>query len=116
MNEACRIQNQITPKAGQIGAAWAEQGEAGLDGTGRRASAVYLSIPNPGRTTGRSGRQGTAWIAVLVDAGQNKVPTFPSPLKLTAPLALQRTVNNHFFAGKNRGNSIQKTDRTKPSS
>ena len=45
----------------------------------------YLSSPKSRHTKGGSGRG---------DAKQNMVPTFRWPWKPTAPLALQRTVNN----------------------
>ena len=69
----------------------------------------YLSIPKPGHTTGGSGRHGAGRTAGRGNAGQNKVPTFRSPWKPTAPLALQRTVNNcpgRLFASTNKGNPM----------
>ena len=70
---------------------------------------LYLSSPKPGHTTGGSGRHGAERTAGRGEAGQNKVPTFRSPWKPTAPLALQRTVNNcseRLFASANKGNPM----------
>ena len=53
-----------------------------------------LSSPKPEHTTRGSGRHGAGRTAGRGDAGQNKVPTFRSSWKPTAPLALQRNVNN----------------------
>ena len=60
-----------------------------------------LSSAKPGNTTGGSGRHGEGRTAGRGDAGLNAVRTFRWPWKPTAPLALQRTVNNcsqRFFA------------------
>ena len=68
-----------------------------------------LSSPKPGHTTGGSGRHGARRTAGRGDAGQNKVPTFRSAWKPTAPLALQGTVNNcseRLFASTNKGNPM----------
>ena len=56
-----------------------------------------------------SGRHDAGRTAGRGDAGQNNVRTFRSPWKPTAPLALQRTVNNcseSLFASTNKGNSM----------
>ena len=76
-----------------------------------RASHVresYLSSSKPGHTTGGSGRQGAGRTAGRGDAGQNNVTIFWMPWKPTAPLALQRTVNNcleRLFASTNKKKS-----------
>ena len=54
----------------------------------------HLSSPKLGHITCESGRHGAGRTARRGDAEQNKVPTFRSPWKPTAPLALQRTVKN----------------------
>ena len=75
-----------------------------------------LSSPKPGHRTGGSGRQGAGRTAGRGDAGQNKVPTLRWPWKPTAPLALQRTVNNcseRLFASTNKGNPMETVEGTK---
>ena len=78
----------------------------------------HLSSPKTGHTTGGSGRHGAGRTAMRGDAGQNKVPTFRWPWKPTAPLALQRTVNNfseRIFANTNTGNPMLTVEGTKHS-
>ena len=75
----------------------------------------HLSSPKPGHTTGGLGRQGAGRTAGRGDARQNKVPTFRSPWKPTAPLAIQRNVNNcseRYFASTNNGNTLETAEGT----
>ena len=55
---------------------------------------VHLSIPNPEHTSSGSVRHDAERTAGRGDAEQNKVPTFRSPRGPTAPLVLQRIINN----------------------
>ena len=69
----------------------------------------HLSSSKPGHTTRGSCRHGTERTAARSDAVQKKVPTFRSPLNLTAPLSFQRNVNlsnpkrEHTTGGSGRG-------------
>ena len=88
---------------------WRAKGRAVFWPSRPNNKCLDLSSPKPGHTTGGSGRHGAGWTAGRVDAGQYKVPTFWWPWKPTAPLALQRNVNNcseRFFASANKGNPM----------
>ena len=70
---------------------------------------THLSSPKPEHTTHGSRRHDAGRTAGRGDAGQNKVPTFRSLWKPTAPLAIQRTVNEcseRLFASTNKGNPL----------
>ena len=89
-----------------------QKGVVLLFGSQQKKSAsrpANLSSPKPGHTTGGSGQHVVGRTAGRGDAEQNKVPTFRWPWKPTAPLALQRTVNNcseRLFASTNKGNPM----------
>ena len=71
---------------------------------------LYLSSPKPGHTPGGSGRHGAGQTAGRGDPEQNKVPTVRWPWKSTAPMALQRMVNNcseRLLASTNKGNLMK---------
>ena len=80
------------------------------------SSKIHLSIPKHGQTMVGLGRHGAEQTAGQGDTGHNKVPTFRSPWKPTAPLALQRTVTNCsecLFASSNEGNPNYTVKETK---